>query len=186
MFWTIFIGIGIGGLIYHHRTKCYYGFVLGKALAIQIFYTVAMRYDLLSGYKQICENHDMAQIIYMNSGARRCFMHVPFYRSLVPTMRNKKLILVKEGSKGIEYQDITHEPGLPYLFSAYDLGGKEIRVYESPTTDNWASNFITLNFEAIPSKPVTALAPQWSLVVTFSGKEPVEIKSLSNSMQVSF
>lgn len=141
--------------------------VVGSVVLKQIVYILALKYNYVSGRKRIHENLDVAEISYNNANGHVCTFNVPFYKKCVSNLKNVKFILWKEGSKGYEYQDITHEPGLPYLLSPHDLAGKEIRVFAGNRVDlRWDSKW-SLNVD------------DWRFVRSISNKQYLNINDFS-------
>lgn len=72
-----------------------------------------------------------ACITYQRLG-KEYILQIPYQRSYVASMVSFKAQLLKEDNC---FLDITQEPGVPYVVSAENLGGKLIRVINNDTGD---------------------------------------------------
>lgn len=63
-----------------------------------------------------------ASIVYSRAGKDR-ILNIPYNKKLKMAMTPYKVLLVVNGTN---YQDITQEPGMPYLCTARQLGGQKI------------------------------------------------------------
>lgn len=71
-----------------------------------------------------------ATILYSRLG-RKSIVFLPFNRQYVSKMVSYYAELIREGNK--PHLNITQQPGIPYLVSAKDLGGLEIRITNQGT-----------------------------------------------------
>lgn len=134
----IYLSVGfISMLILLKYRRSLGGYYKKLSFVLSIFaksavYQLAEKYDFISGQKDIAENLNVAKVSYRNLRNQICIVNVPFIKQNVRIMKDKIVVLEKEGENGkIKYLNITQEPGMVYLLSPFELGGKRISVYES-------------------------------------------------------
>lgn len=83
----------------------------------------------------VCGSRKAARLSYNHLGVDR-MVYLPFNPRLVSKMSGHRAILIKEG----EEIDITQQVGLPYLVTAADLGGTEIRIIQGERERRFGPN----------------------------------------------
>ena len=102
---------------YHYAKKQFYSYVMKKVT------------EELDKRMEIEEQHfkpihsDSALIKVTHAGKSHS-VYVPYDRKKSTSMLRKKVYLIKNGEK----TDISQKPGIPYLVSAKQMGGKSIIV----------------------------------------------------------
>lgn len=133
-------------------------------------YNLADQYGLVSGEKKIAENLNMAKVSYRNLRGEICILHVPFLKENVRVMKDKIVILEREGKNGMVYENITQEPGMPYLLSPFEMGGRKITVYQ--TELGWNTKSFRLS-----GNPVMVVTKHEKLPLRFNfEKKEIEVE----------
>ena len=77
--------------------------------------------------QNIPDNGKNIKIIYQLMGADQ-EIYLPYDNNLIVEMTNLNVTLIKDVNGERETVNITHQPGIPYMCSALELGGEYIYV----------------------------------------------------------